>query len=50
MEKAGEAVLEAIGWVGKLLLFVLLSVIFLPSFLVVNYLQKPWAEMLESLF
>lgn len=41
---------EALGYVGKLVLFVLLSIIFLPSFLIVNNLQKTWANMLNDLF
>jgi hypothetical protein len=45
-----EFIGKTLAFTGKLLLFVVLSIIFLPSFLVVNFLQKPWAEMLESLF
>ncbi len=29
-------------------LFVVLSVLFLPSFLIVTYLQKPWEEKMKD--
>ncbi len=29
-------------------LFVALSIVFLPSFLIVTYLQKPWADLMKK--
>jgi hypothetical protein len=34
----------------KLPIFILLSVIFLPAFLIVNYLGDTWSKMLNDLF
>jgi hypothetical protein len=45
-----EFIGKTIAFAGKLLLFALLSVIFLPSFLVVTYLQESWSTMLSELF
>lgn len=45
-----EFIGKTLTFVGKLLLFAALSIIFIPSFLVVNYLQKTWSDMLEKLF
>jgi len=45
-----EFIGKTLAFTAKLLLFIALSIIFLPSFVIVNYLQKPWAELLESLF
>lgn len=41
---------DILTYVGKVMLFVLLSLIFVPSFLVVTHLQKTWADMLSKLF
>lgn len=46
METAEKTLIFA----GKLILFFFLAVIFIPSFLVVNYLQKTWTTMLSELF
>jgi hypothetical protein len=45
-----EFIGKTLAFAGKLLLFALLSIIFLPSFLVVMYLQEPWSKMLSELF
>jgi hypothetical protein len=45
-----EFIGKTIGFVGKVLLFALVSLLFLPSFVIVNLLQKPWEEMLAELF
>ncbi len=45
-----DVVEKTLSFAGKLLLFIALSIIFIPSYLVVNYLQKPWADMLAELF
>ncbi|HEY0980419.1 MAG TPA: hypothetical protein VGE18_03370 [Candidatus Paceibacterota bacterium] len=37
-------------YVGNVLLFVLVSIIFLPAFLIVNYLQEVWTKQLSELF
>ncbi len=47
---AMEIVKEALVFTGKVVLFFLLSIIFLPSYLIVNYLQEPWSKMLGDLF
>lgn len=41
---------DILTYVGKVILFVLLSLIFVPSFLVVTHLQKTWGDMLSKLF
>jgi|GEM_PF-3424000 len=41
IEKVGMAVLN-------FALFAILSLLFLPSFLIVTYLQKPWEEKLKE--
>lgn len=34
--------------VWEFALFVVLSILFLPSFLIVTYLQKPWEESMKK--
>jgi hypothetical protein len=45
-----EFIGKTLAFAGKLLLFMLLSIVFLPSFLVVTYLQESWSKMLSELF
>jgi len=45
-----ETVSKSLSFVANVLLFVLLSIIFLPAFLIVTYLQEPWTKMLGDLF
>jgi flagellar biosynthesis protein FliQ len=45
-----EIIEETLIFVGKVLLFAVLSIIFLPCFLVVNFLQETWSKMLSDLF
>jgi len=45
-----EIIEKSLIFVGKLILFVLLSIIFVPSFLVMTYLQDTWVKMLGELF
>jgi len=45
-----EIVAKTLLYIGNLILFIFLTIIFIPSFLVVNYLQETWSKMLESLF
>jgi hypothetical protein len=45
-----EFVGKTIAFAGKLIVFVALSVLVVPSFLVMTYLQKTWADMLSDLF
>lgn len=41
---------KIVGYVGNVILFVFLSIIFLPAFLIVNYLQEMWSKRLSELF
>ncbi|GEM_PF-1878992 len=45
-----EFVEKTLLFAGKLIVFLFLTIIFVPSFLVVNYLQKTWSDMLGDLF
>ncbi len=45
-----EFIEKTLLFAGKLILFLALSIIFIPSYLVVNYLQKTWSTMLSELF
>jgi hypothetical protein len=44
MEFIGKSLL----FFGKLVVFVFFSIVFVPSFLVVTYLQETWSKMLEE--
>jgi hypothetical protein len=46
MEFVGKTLLYAV----KLILFIILSIVFIPCFLVVNFMQKTWSGMLADLF
>jgi hypothetical protein len=45
-----EAIGKALGFAIKMLLFIVLTVIFIPAFLIVNFMQEPWNKMLGELF
>ncbi len=45
-----EFIGKTLAFGAKLILFVLFSIIFVPSFLVVTYLQEAWSKMLGELF
>lgn len=45
-----EAVEKTFLYIGNLIFFIILSVLFLPSFLIVTYLQETWSKMLGNLF
>lgn len=41
---------KAIAYTLNVILFMLLSIIFLPAFLITQYLQETWSKMLGDLF
>jgi len=45
-----ETVENILIFAGRLVLFAVLTLIFIPAFLIVTYLQKPWNELLGNLF
>lgn len=45
-----EIVEKILFAVGNFALFVIMSVIFLPAFLIVNYMQEAWSEKLSDIF
>ncbi|HTH93554.1 MAG TPA: hypothetical protein VL576_03700 [Candidatus Paceibacterota bacterium] len=45
-----EIVEKTLLFAGRLVLFAALSLLFIPGFLIVNYLQKPWTDLLNNLF
>ncbi len=48
--KVMEKVEKFIVYIFNVLLFVVLSILFLPSFLIVTYIQPIWSKMLTNLF
>ena len=45
-----DAVLTLLILLGKVILFFVLSLIFLPAFVIVQYGQSHWTKMLNELF
>lgn len=45
-----ETVEHILTLLWKVLFFFVLSLIFLPAFLIVNYTQKLWSDMFNELF
>jgi hypothetical protein len=50
MDTILDGIKHVLTLLGKTILFMLLSIIFLPSFLVVTYLQETWSSMMSELF
>ncbi|MBP6858072.1 MAG: hypothetical protein KBC11_02700 [Candidatus Pacebacteria bacterium] len=47
---AMEAVEKTFLYILNLVLFIVLSIFFIPSFFIVTYLQETWSKMLGDLF
>lgn len=45
-----DTVSKIAGYVGNVLLFAVVSIIFLPAFLIVTTLQEVWSKKLSELF
>jgi hypothetical protein len=45
-----EHISHVLALIGKTVLFVALSIVFLPAFFIVTYLQETWSSMLSELF
>lgn len=45
-----ESVEKILTLLWKTILFFIMSILFLPSFIIVTYIQKPWSDLFNELF